>query len=306
MMLEAQADVWYPEPGEHSTPSEMKASMGAKPVILLDDGGVMNDTRLRGPQCERLAGEFFAPRLGGESSAWTEATRICIASIFEPESWRRRVQIAIQDYASFERTYWRDWVSGMCRLVGIEAPPEAECIELACQAETYITSRVHSAFPGAIQAIGELHTQGYILHTASGASSLSLHGYLQAMGVREYFGRLYGSDLLQMLKVTPTYYERLFADTQIAPGDALIVDDSPRVLAWARDLGARTVLVNADRESVDGMWCIASLAELPELMRHYTDAEIAEEVAETPLHSSKNAPGTFSQNDCSNMHEETR
>lgn len=42
--------------------------MGAKPVFLLDDG-VMNDTRLRGPQYQRLAGEFFASRLGGESSA---------------------------------------------------------------------------------------------------------------------------------------------------------------------------------------------------------------------------------------------
>lgn len=127
---------------------------------------------------------------------------------------------------------------------------------------------MHSAFPGAIGAIGKLHTQGYTLHTASGESSLSLHGYLQAMGVREYFGRLYGSDLLSLLKDTPIYYERLFADAQIAPSDALIVDDSPRVLAWARDLGAMTVLVHAERESVDGMLCIASLTELPELVRH--------------------------------------
>src|SRR5262249_24819007 len=115
---------------------------------------------------------------------------------------------------------------------------------------------------------GELHTQGYPLHTASGASSLSLHGYLQAMGVRECFGRLYSSDQLQTLKVTPTYYERLFADAQLAPGEALIVDDSPRVLAWARDLGAMTVLVNAKRESVDGMPCIASVAASPALVRH--------------------------------------
>ena len=87
--------------------------MGAKPVLLLDDGGVMNDTCLRGPQYQRLAGEFFASRLGGGSSAWAEANHICIASIFEPESWQRRVQIAIHDYVSFERSYWHDWVSGM-------------------------------------------------------------------------------------------------------------------------------------------------------------------------------------------------
>lgn len=266
--LKAQTERWYPDLRKQNTSYEREASVGAKPVILLDDGGVLNDTRLRGPQYQRLAGEFFASRLGGESLAWAEANRICIASIFEPDTWRRRVQEALYDYASFERNYWRDWVSGMCQLVGVEAPQEAACIEMACQAETYITNRVHSAFPGTIEAIGELHAQGYTLHTASGASSLSLHGYLQAMGVREYFGRLYGSDLLQTLKETPSYYERLFADAQIAPSDALIVDDSPRVLAWARGFGATTVLINAERRSVDGMLCIASVAELPELVRH--------------------------------------
>lgn len=34
--------------------------------------------------------------------------------------------------------------------------------------------------------------------------------------------------------------------------------------------------------------------------------EAAEEMPETPLHSSKNIPGTFSQNGCSNRHEKTR
>lgn len=248
-----------------------EATIANKPVIFLDDGGVMNDRRLRDRQYQRLVGEFFAPCLGGESSAWTKAHRICMATMFEPETWRRRVQVAVQDYARFEQTYWRDWVRGMCLLIGVKAPLDTACVELACQAEMSITSRVHSAFPGAIEAISKLHAQGYSLHTASGAHSLSLHGYLKAMGVRESFGQLYGSDLLQMPKETPTYYERLFADAQVAPGDALIVDDSPHVLAWARDFGAMTVLIDARCESVDGVRCIASLAELPELVgRHYT------------------------------------
>ncbi len=240
--------------------------MAGKPVIFLDDGGVMNDNRLRGSQWQQLVGEFFAPLLGGESTAWAEANRVYSMDLFAPENWQARVQSA-PDYASFEQTYWCDWMHGMCQLVGVQTPPEASCIELAREAETYITCRVHSAFPGAIEAIGELHSQGHTLHTASGESSLHLHGYLQAMGVREYFGRLYGSDLLNMLKEAPEYYERLFADLQLAPQDALIVDDSPRVLAWARDFGAMTVLINPTREAPAGMQCIGSLAELPELVR---------------------------------------
>lgn len=240
--------------------------MAAKPTILLDDGGVMNDNHVRGSQWPQLVGEFLASQLGGTPAAWAEANRVHMLSIFDADNWRRRVQSA-PDYASFERTYWYDWLNGMCRLVGMETPLEAECIELARRAEAYVTCRVQSAIPGAIEAICELHSQGYTLHTASGESSLNLHGYLQAMGVREYFGRLYGSDLLNMLKETPEYYERLFADAQLAPSDALIVDDSPRALAWAKDLGAMTVLINAERTPVEGMLCIASLAELPELMQ---------------------------------------
>lgn len=239
--------------------------MAAKPVIFLDDGGVMNDNRLRGPQWQRLVGEFFVPLLGGEPAAWAEANRVYSTDLFVPENWQARVQAA-QDYVRFERTYWLDWIHGMCQLVGVQTPPEAECLELARQAEIYITRRVHSAFSGVVEAISELHTQGYTLHTASGEPSFQLDNYLQGMGVREYFGRLYGPDLLNTLKTMPVYYERLFADIQLAPQDALIVDDSPQVLAWARDLGAMTVLVNPTREASDGMPCIGSLAELPELL----------------------------------------
>lgn len=239
--------------------------MAAKPIILLDDGGVMNDNRLRGPQWQRLVGEFFAPRLGGTPQGWAKANRVLMTDMFEPDNWQKRVQAAA-DYASFERIYWYDWLGGMCRLVDVMTPAEEECIELAQQAETYITPRVRTAFPGAIEAMHELHAQGYTLHTASGESSLNLHGYLTGMGVRDYFGWLYGSDLLGMLKETPEYYERLFAHAGIAPCDALIVDDTPRVLAWARELGAMTVLIGTEHETPNRTFALKSLSALPELI----------------------------------------
>lgn len=240
--------------------------MATQPIILLDDGGVMNDNRLRGPQWQRLVGEFFTPRLGATSAAWAEANRVFSTQMFEPANWQARVQAA-STYPDFERTYWLDWLGGMCQLVGITRPPEEECLELARQSETYITRRVKSAFPGVIEAIRHLHSQGYTLHTASGESSLHLRGYLEGMGVLACFGRLYGSDLLDTLKERPEYYERLFTDSGIAPADALIVDDSPRNLAWAREFGATTVLVSAEHKSMDGMYCIGSLAELLELIQ---------------------------------------
>ena len=71
----------------------------------------------------------------------------------------------------------------MCKLVGIEIPPEEECLRLARHAAAFITRRVRAAFPGVVDTIRTLHHQGYPLHTASGESSPDLAGYLQAMGV---------------------------------------------------------------------------------------------------------------------------
>ncbi len=240
--------------------------MTTRSVILLDDGGVMNDNQLRGEQWPFLVGEFFAPRLGGTITAWAEANRIVIQHILEPTNWSRRVQ-ASTDYASIERTYWVDWLSEMGQLVGITLPLEEECVKLAQKAETCIIPRVRSAFPGAIETIRQLHTEGYTLHTASGESSIHLTHYLEGMGVRNCFGRLYGSDLLKTFKEGPEYYTRLFTDLQIAPGDALIVDDSPRALRWASELGASTVCVGAARETGNGTMHISSLAELPTLLQ---------------------------------------
>jgi HAD superfamily hydrolase (TIGR01509 family) len=240
--------------------------MTTLPIILLDDGGVMNDNRLRGEQWPLLVGEFFAPRLGGTMTAWAEANRLVVQRMFESANWLQRVR-ASSDYAHFERTYWLDWLSEMGQLVGITLPYEEVCIHLAQQAESAIIPRIRSAFPGASEAIKQLHSEGYTLHTASGESSVHLTHYLEGMGVRDCFGRLYGVDLLNTLKEGPAYYHQLFADLQIAPGDALIVDDSPRALAWASSLGARTVLVGATQETSHEMTHISILAQLPALLQ---------------------------------------
>src|SRR3989440_11707148 len=165
------------------------------------------------------------------------ADRLC-----ERESWRGRVQSAA-DYRGFDRDYQVDWLWGMCALVGVEPPPEEECLRLARRGAAFITRRVQAAFPGVVDTIRALRRQGYMLHTASGESSLDLEGYLQAMGVRDCFGRLYGPDLIDTLKEGPEYYERIFADLGIAATEALVVDDSPRATRWATQVGARTVLV---------------------------------------------------------------
>jgi HAD superfamily hydrolase (TIGR01509 family) len=149
--------------------------------------------------------------------------------------------------------------------MGLPRPPEQQCFELGVAAERFIIPRIRAAFPGAVEAIRTLHAMGYALHTASGASSVMLEGYLEPLGVRDCFGRLYGPDLIEHFKDSPTFYERLLADLGLPAQNALVVDDNPKVLCWAAELGAHTMLVGR-RADVEAFPQIGSLAELPSII----------------------------------------
>lgn len=239
-------------------------------VLFIDDGGVMNDNSLRGEQWRRLVAEFFAPILGGAPSAWAEANWVVMNRMLVPDAWAARLRAA-SGYSDFERAYQLDWLGEMCALVGVARPSDEECRELAARAAAYITPRVRAAFPGAVEAIRALAARGYTLHTASGEPSTDLAGYLDGMGVREHFGRLYGPDLIDTFKDGPEYYERVFADAGVAPADALVVDDSPLAIAWATQAGAHAVLVGPGHDAVShdatsgdvATRHVADLAELP-------------------------------------------
>jgi HAD superfamily hydrolase (TIGR01509 family) len=235
-------------------------------TIFLDDGGVMNDNLLRAPQWRRLVGEFFIPRLGGTPEAWHDANKLIIDQLLEPQAWQIRIQSS-SNYKSFDRTYQLDWLGGMCRLIGLPVLPEETCIDLANQATAYIIRRVHSTFPGVIETIRMLSAQGYILHTASGEPSTELDGHLEAMGVRDCFGCLYGPDLIDTFKNGPAYYERIFADLALNPAEALVVDDSPLAARWAAQVGAQAVLINNQADlTEEKIWSCKSLADLPNLL----------------------------------------
>jgi phosphoglycolate phosphatase-like HAD superfamily hydrolase len=233
-------------------------------VIYLDDGGVLNDNSVRGPQWRRLAGEYMAPRLGGAPEAWAEANARFAAGLFAGGAWEARLNAAA-NYADFERTYYLDWVRGMCNMTGVEPPPDEEAIKLGLEAELWIIARIKSGFPGAAEAARDLHSRGYALHTSSGSSSRSMHFYLETMDARPYFSRLYGPDLVDTFKAGPLFYERIFADSAVAPAEALVLDDNPEVIGWASEVGARTLLVGSGpAPQVRGcVGAIGTLAELP-------------------------------------------
>lgn len=231
-------------------------------VLFLDDGGVMSDNRLRGPQWQRLLGEFFPPILGGTPEDWAAANRAAVSG-WSDDYVQRLWREANGDYAAFVRLDRLAWLRSMCAFLRMPEPPESTCLELAARAAAYVRPRVRATIPGAVEAIERLHEMGYKLHTASAESSQDLEDYLGAMGVRSCFGRLYGPDLAGTLKIGPEYYARVFADASVAPEQALVVDDRPAAIDWATGVGARAVFIGAQAAVREGQMCLNSLAELP-------------------------------------------
>jgi HAD superfamily hydrolase (TIGR01509 family) len=223
------------------------------PIVFLDDGGVMSDNAMRPGPWQRLVGEFFVPRLGGSHWVWAEANRRVTATLFADFD---AVLNEDRDFASFERRYNRLWLPPMCRWVGVAEPPDDEIDALCREATAWITRRVEAPQRGAPEAVRWLSEHDYRLFTASGEDSIALDGYLSAIGVREYFGeRVYGPDLLGVMKSGPWFYESLFAETGVDPADALVIDDSPKAIAWARGVGAEALHVGTE---------LSRLADLPE------------------------------------------
>lgn len=212
----------------------------------------MNDNSVRTGEWQRLVGEFMPARLGGDAQGWAMANRVCAEQVWDRFADRLDT---FETRAAYQREYDLDWLSSMCDYLGLAMPPEGESLKIAREATLYVTSRVHSAYAGAPEAIRVLHEAGYELHTASGEAFWELNGYLTGMGVRDCFMHLFGTDLVDRMKAGSDYYRRAFALAGVDPVDALAIDDSESACAWAREAGARAAHIGSD---------VKSLAELAE------------------------------------------
>jgi beta-phosphoglucomutase-like phosphatase (HAD superfamily) len=212
----------------------------SRPVLFLDDGGVMNDNALRAPQWRRLLGEVMPGFLGGTPEQWAEANRVTFRKTWGSMA-PRMAEFAHQE--DFQRELDLLWLRGMCNFIGIPAPNDDRALEIATAAAKHITARVRSDYPDAAPAVRSLHEAGFVLHTASGTRSFELEGILSVMGVRECFGHLFGPDLVDALKGSADYYRRIFAAAGVDPASAIVLDDSQDSCIWAKQAGAEALLI---------------------------------------------------------------
>ena len=211
-------------------------------TLLIDKGGVLIDNTVLSPQYRRLLGEFLPTELGGDPKAWEDANVGAASRAFERyrDAHVTALSTSISDWYTGDV---RQWLYEMCDEVGRTRPPQAQADRIANAAHDYVRRRVEIRAPQIVKRLRNFRERGLKLHVASGDQHNDVVGYLETMGTRELFGRVYGSDLLNVWKAGPAYYRAILADTETDPATAVVIDDSDRAIAWAGECGLRGVLV---------------------------------------------------------------
>ena len=222
--------------------------------VFLDAAGVVLDTRVMPAQWQRLIGEFLAPRLGGEPSAWGRANAYAAERM-----WARYRDPGGTPRETHDRLH-RLWLREMCEKVGV--PPPRDAGALADDTYRWVAARVAAPMPGVIDALRSLKARGLRLFTSTSQPSSEIGGYLEAIGVRELFDATYGTDIIDRWKTNAGFYRKILEHSGVRAENAATVDDVERCLDWAKRAGFRTFLLAAPAATSSAHELIASLSEL--------------------------------------------
>ncbi len=215
-------------------------------TVFLDIDGVITDHALLHDDYVAHLGEVLAPALGGTVEDWGRANAATFPELF---THLQAISGTIEDVNAFYEIEYRCSVQGMCSWLGIAPPSDEECIRLGRAFSVHVRGNSRAVFPQAAEMVRTL-ARDHDLHLATGNPSWLAEPLLEGIGVRDLVGLACGPDLIGVAKVSDAFHRTLFEAVGVAPGDAVVVDDSPGQVANARAAGAATVLVT--REPVDG------------------------------------------------------
>lgn len=209
-------------------------------AVFFDDGGVMNDNRIRGLQYQKLVGEYFTPKFGGEPYLWAESNVNFIEEIMKKYS-KAIYDGSDIDYKTYQADFVKRWIEEMFNYVGVKLPAKSEYNQIYREAIEYITPNIRSAYPGVVDSIKKLKRLGFNLYTASGEDSLEIKGYLQGMRVRDLFENFYGPDLINTHKTSDNFFKRVLDDVWFEPDRTIVIEDKPKFLECALNSGAHVI-----------------------------------------------------------------
>ena len=209
-------------------------------VLFFDDGGVMSDNSRKGEQWKNLLVKYFVPRYGGKPSLWREANHQVVKILM------KKVEELIDKGTNLEYNKFQEFeditsINYMFDAAGVKRPSKNNYSIIRREYEEWLAPQLKVDIEGIVSVIKRLKTEGYTLHTASGHSSWVLEGILTGMGIEDYFTNFYGPDIVNVMKGGLEFYRRIFTHAQVNPSHAIVIDDNPRLLQYASQLGAYTI-----------------------------------------------------------------
>ena len=240
--------------------------------IFFDDGNVLNNNEIRGAQWKKFLPQFFISRFGGTEEIWSQANHRVIDELMQNLEKRWETQDRPEDFNEFWQTVMNNWVVHMFEYAGITLS-DIDRIELFKEVSKFVIPQVRSANEGVQETLKILWERGFNLYTASGEVSWELGGYILGMGCEGYFhDQYYGPDLINEGKLSPQFYKKLFQDVGINPSQAIVVDDNPFFLEYARDVGAKIIQsnINGSKKKVAD-YVIIDFREIPDVIDKITE-----------------------------------
>ncbi len=235
-----------------------------RPLILLDNDGVLTDADEHGVAYGRRYGELMAARYGATREAWAEANAVAFRVMLE---WYETNADRFEDASFFEALYQVELYAAFAHL-GLTPPDwESEGRLLMRRLLFECPAASCTLFPGAREAVEALAAAGYRLCMASNAHSLHCEGVLTGCGLRGHFICAFGPDLVNCATKSAEFYRRLCAHVGVRPAQGILVDDGLAPLAMAAETGMRTVLVDRTHPGEGGAAVpdetLGDIAELP-------------------------------------------
>lgn len=105
-----------------------------------------------------------------------------------------------------------------------------------------ILDRLES-MPGVASLLEQAHADGLQLALASSSNLDWVDGHLRRLGLRHYFSEIATAEDVPIVKPAPDLYQNVIGRLNIAPPDAIAIEDSPNGVRSAKAAGLHCVAV---------------------------------------------------------------
>ncbi len=240
--------------------------------LFLDfDNTLSEKTELHRQYVEELS-TLLVEGHGGEKEVWVRA---CAETLLKVGHDYETVFVGnpLAGFCAWLPKMRVQFVTDVFALAGKPIPPDP--LELATDFQFSALTSCDATYPGAYEALDTLFRDGVRVQLASANDSEFLLAALIGAGIESFTESKFGPDLVDCAKEGPEFYTRIFDASGVAPEQALVVDDHPETLGWARAAGAKTVQTKLSTQDVypddpHALAILRGLPDLPALVRRFS------------------------------------